>query len=103
VHCFVVGDFAVLINLVKLNEFLPWVIELFLRRYKGNQCAQAQLALADVAYAPGTRFLLEGHVANRVYDLSLSPDDSRALSGAVDRSMILWDMETGLPIQQLTG
>ncbi len=65
--------------------------------------AQAQLALADVAYTPGTRFFLEGHAANRVYDLSLSPDKRQALSGAIDRSVILWDMEIGQPLQQYGG
>ncbi len=65
--------------------------------------AQTQLALADAAYAPGTRTLLEGHVANRIYSLSISPDTSRALSGALDRSMILWDLEAGKPLQRYGG
>ncbi|MGD8750074.1 MAG: protein kinase, partial [Anaerolineales bacterium] len=64
---------------------------------------QAELALADAAYSPGTRHVLTGHLANIVYKLSLSPDARRALSGAIDRSVILWDLESGAPLQRYGG
>jgi WD40 repeat protein/DNA-binding SARP family transcriptional activator len=65
--------------------------------------AQTQLALADVAYSPGTRALLEGHAANRVYSISFSPDAKRALSGALDRTMILWDLQSATPLKHFGG
>ncbi len=65
--------------------------------------AQAQLALADAAYAPGTRAFLEGHAINRVYALFLLPGGQQALSGGVGRSIILWNLDNAQPIQRYGG
>jgi len=43
-HGFIVIGEAILIDLIKLNEFFPWIKELFLRRQKSNQRTQFQPA-----------------------------------------------------------
>ena len=52
---------------------------------------QARLMLAEAAYAPGTRRILEGH-QGPVQAVAVSPDGSRALSGSADSTLILWDL-----------
>src|SRR5262249_36855731 len=45
---------------------------------------------------------LRGHT-EWVTSVSLSPDGKRALSGSHDRTVRLWDVETGKEVRQLTG
>ena len=68
-----------------------------------NPPAQAQQALAEIAYAPGTRSVLSRGDTPYIHSLSFSADGSRALSGAIDRSVILFDLQTGTPLQRYSG
>lgn len=43
-----------------------------------------------------------GH-GNEVLDAAGSCDSSQILSGSVDKSVILWDVTTGLPTRRLRG
>ena len=64
--------------------------------------AAAQAQLSEVAYTPGTvrRFL--GHT-DVVFALDISPDGRTILSGSDDKTLILWDIETGEMLKQLEG
>jgi WD40 repeat protein len=61
---------------------------------------EAQRALAELAYLPGTRFLFMGHTA-AVTSLTVSRDGTLALSGSDDHSLILWDLNTRTMIRQM--
>ncbi len=63
---------------------------------------QAQRALADAAYAPGTRSVLTGHSAG-VTNLVVSTDGALALSGSDDQTLILWNLATGEPLLRFGG
>jgi WD40 repeat protein len=63
---------------------------------------QAQLALADAAYAPGTRRILAGH-ALPVYSVAITPDGKEALSASGDKTLVLWDLATGQSIRRFEG
>jgi WD40 repeat protein/serine/threonine protein kinase len=56
--------------------------------------ARAQVALSEVAYAPGTIRVFEGHTAE-VDWVEFSPDGLTALSSDWDGTVILWDIQTG--------
>lgn len=62
----------------------------------------AQLALAEVAYAPGTQRLLDEHDAG-VTDVAISPDNTRVVSAARDGTVLVWDVASGTVQQRLTG
>ncbi|MBS1967584.1 MAG: protein kinase [Chloroflexi bacterium SZAS-1] len=62
----------------------------------------AQLALAQAAYAPGTRKLLTGH-SGPVMSVAVSPDGTQALSASRDNTIILWDLKTGTRLRTLEG
>ncbi|MBN1963125.1 MAG: protein kinase, partial [Anaerolineae bacterium] len=55
---------------------------------------QVVRALAEVLYTPGTRHLLTGHT-DGVRAVAYSPDGTRAISGSIDFTLILWDVATG--------
>jgi WD40 repeat protein len=61
---------------------------------------EAQRALAELAYLPGTRFLLNGH-SGAVTSMSVSADGVLALSGSEDHTLILWDTTTGTALLRL--
>ncbi|MFN8373390.1 MAG: TIR domain-containing protein [Anaerolineae bacterium] len=60
---------------------------------------EAQRALAELAYLPGTRHLLTGHLGP-VTGLSINGDGTLALSGSDDHTLILWDVATGTMLRQ---
>ncbi len=61
---------------------------------------EAQRALAELAYLPGTRYLLTGH-EGPVTTLSVSRDGAFALSGSDDRTLILWDLNNAAMLRRL--
>jgi WD40 repeat protein len=56
-------------------------------------------ALANAAYTPATRLIMEGH-EDVIYVVTYSPDGQTALSGSYDGTMRLWNTETGREIRQ---
>ncbi len=74
--------------------------------------AQAQLALSEAAYAPGTIRRFAGHQAP-VWSVAISPDGRYGLSGSgrdtteepisEDNSVRLWDLQTGAEVRRLEG
>jgi WD40 repeat protein/serine/threonine protein kinase len=65
---------------------------------------EAIRALAEIAQAPATRYVLDGHEAGAVViTLSFSPDGQLAVSGGSDGSLILWDTVRGEEVHRLTG
>jgi WD40 repeat protein len=72
----------------------------------GNQLdpaiPQEQLTLAEAAYTPGARRVYRGHT-NRVEAVAFTPDGTKALSGANDQTLILWDIATGQVIRRFEG
>jgi WD40 repeat protein len=64
-----------------------------------NPPVQAQRALAEVAYFPGTRELLVGHDA-AITSLAINRDGTLALTGSDDHTLILWDITTGDILQR---
>lgn len=68
----------------------------------GQPTIQTQRTLAEAVYAPGTRRVYSGH-ESRVIAVAFSPDGTRAVSGARDNTLILWDVATGDILQRLTG
>jgi WD40 repeat protein len=61
---------------------------------------EAQRALAELAYLPGTRFLFTGHNA-AVTSLTLNHEGTLALSGSDDHTIILWDLNTRTMVRQM--
>lgn len=55
---------------------------------------EAQRALAAAAYNPGTRTVFTGH-AGDIWDMIISPDETRAITSSLDGTVIVWDIETG--------
>lgn len=64
--------------------------------------SQAQLMLAEAAYAPGTRRVFEGHTAP-VEGLVVRPHGRTALSASADGTLILWSIETGELLSRFAG
>ncbi|MCU0498946.1 MAG: protein kinase [Anaerolineae bacterium] len=62
-----------------------------------NPLPQAWRTLSEVALAPGTRLVMEGHNGG-VISVDISPDGTRAISGGYDRTVRVWDLQTGQAI-----
>lgn len=60
---------------------------------------ETRRTLAEVAFAPGTRLILEGHTAF-VSSVDISTDGNYVVSGSSDFSIILWDARTGALIRR---
>ena len=63
---------------------------------------QARLMLAEAAYAPGTRQVFQGQ-KGPVQTVAVSPDGNRALSGAADNTISLWDLASGEIVRSFEG
>ena len=63
---------------------------------------QAQMALSQAAYAPGTSRLFLGHGAP-VWSVAVSPDGRYGLSGDESGVIYLWDLDTGEALRRLDG
>ncbi len=78
-------------------------ILLALKANEGDQSnEQTRRILAEAAYAPGTRRVFAGH-KDRVSNLAYSPDGMTAVSSSRDRTLILWDVQSGAEIRRLEG
>jgi WD40 repeat protein/DNA-binding SARP family transcriptional activator len=63
---------------------------------------QAQLALSDLAYAPGIwRRMLEH--TDQVSAVAFDPEGKQALSASWDKTLILWEVSSGQPVRQFSG
>lgn len=58
---------------------------------------EAELMLADAAYAPGTVRHLLGH-SSPVLGVAFYPDGCRAVSAAANGTLILWNLDTGAQV-----
>ncbi len=67
-----------------------------------NASAQAWRALTEVAFASGTRQLLAGHTSV-VTDVAISPDGRWLASASRDRSLRIWEIESGQAVHVLIG
>jgi WD40 repeat protein/DNA-binding SARP family transcriptional activator len=63
---------------------------------------QAQMALSQAAYAPGTSRLFLGH-GTPVWSVDVSPDGRYGLSGDESGVIYLWDLDTGEALRRLEG
>ncbi|MBI5927671.1 MAG: protein kinase [Chloroflexi bacterium] len=64
--------------------------------------ALAQSVLAQVGYAPGVRQKFAGH-AGRVLATAISPDGRYLATGGDDKTIILWDIESGNIVRRFQG
>lgn len=63
---------------------------------------EARRLLANIALAPGTQHIFEGHTS-AVRTLDISPDSTWAVSGSVNGEIIIWDLPTGSIRYRLEG
>lgn len=61
---------------------------------------QAERALADAAYTPGTRRIISGH-DGAINVLAVNADNSKALTASDDFTLIVWEPVSGSMIAQL--
>ena len=87
--------------LSKGNTDLALALALAANQLDGQQ-QQAQLTLAEAAYAPGTRRRLVGHTAG-VQSVAIAPDGRTAVSGSRDTTLIVWDLASGTAIRTLSS
>ncbi len=64
--------------------------------------SRAQVALSEAAYMPGTIRSFMGHTGP-VDAVAISPDGHTAISASDDRTVILWDIETGEVLRRFEG
>lgn len=64
--------------------------------------ARAQVALGEAAYAPGTIRRFTGHT-DAIDGVAYSPDGRTALTASWDKTLILWDIQTGEMIRRFEG
>ena len=75
-------------------------IVLALKANLSSPSEEAKQTLASVGYyAPGTRRRFVGHT-DKVTSVAFSPDSHSAVSGSADRTVILWDIESGNKVYQ---
>ncbi|MHB8747714.1 MAG: nSTAND1 domain-containing NTPase [Aggregatilineales bacterium] len=63
----------------------------------------SESVLAQAGYAQGTRRVLSGEHADTVYSVQFSPDGQSAVSASNDRTLVLWNLQTGQPIRRFLG
>lgn len=63
---------------------------------------EAQNILAEIGYDPGPNQRIFGH-QDEINAVAYSPDGSRAVTVSSDRTLIIWDLNTGAQIQTLSG
>ena len=68
----------------------------------GVSSPEVQRVLAEAAYAPGTRRMLDGH-GPYVRCVAASADGHTALSGGGDQTLILWDLAASRALQRFRG
>ena len=88
---------------------LALVLALEANQLANQPSSDIQRALTAAAYAPGTRFLMQGHTLP-VTNIAISPDGKLALSSGGDETnpstkgeLILWDLTTGKAIRRFEG
>ncbi|MEP7187650.1 MAG: protein kinase, partial [Roseiflexaceae bacterium] len=67
-----------------------------------NPLPQAQFALSEAAYPPGTRLFFRGH-KSQVWDIAICSDGKTALTASRDKTLILWDIASGKQLQVFQG
>ena len=63
---------------------------------------EAELMLADAAYAPGTVRRLQGN-SGPIYGVALYPDGQHAVAATVAGTLLIWDLQSGEERQRLSG
>ncbi|MBI1299678.1 hypothetical protein GC175_32535 [bacterium] len=63
---------------------------------------EAELMLADAAYAPGTIRTLHGN-SGPIYGVALFPDGRRAVAATATGRILIWDLQSGDQLMHLTG
>lgn len=61
---------------------------------------EAVRILEDTVFAPGTRYILEGH-SDTVQAVDFNPDETLLASGSNDGLVIIWDVETGEEVHRI--
>jgi len=62
---------------------------------------EARYTLSDAAYRPGTRTLFDG--VSRMWAVAVSPDGTKALTAARDKTLTLWNLATGKKLNTFKG
>src|SRR3972149_2774551 len=83
---------------------------MFAQRYPASRKGLFFLAIALLASAVTSSFAVAlpdifvqtGHSA-RIESIAFSPDGRLAVSGGWDKSMVLWDVETGREVRRFSG
>lgn len=65
--------------------------------------ALSESILAQVGYAQGTRRVLSGGHADGVYRVAFSRDGQSVVSASTDRTLVLWNIQTGQPVRRFLG
>ena len=91
-----------------VGRLLPYCDTPAIGRFTGEIAAAAPRPwlrpLQPALYPPGTALLrtLEGHAAS-VYSVAMTADGRRAVSASEDRTLKVWDLESGCALRTLEG